>query len=63
MSMKAVVDQDSCTGCGICVDACPEVFEIDGDLATVKVDVVPEESEGDVEQAVEDCPVEAISVE
>ena len=61
--MKAVVDQDSCTGCGICVDTCPDVFEIDGDTATVTADPVPEEFEADVRQAAEHCPVEAISVE
>jgi ferredoxin len=26
--MKAVVDKDLCTGCGLCEDTCPEVFEM-----------------------------------
>ena len=31
--MKAEVDQDECTGCELCIDTCPEVFEMVGDLA------------------------------
>ena len=34
--MKIVVDADSCIGCGICVDMCPEgVLEIEDDITTV----------------------------
>ena len=61
--MKVVVDQDTCTGCGLCVDSCPEVFDMTDDAASVKVDMVPAESEDCARQAAEDCPVEAISVE
>ncbi len=62
--MKAQVDQDICTGCGLCPDVCPEVFEIgDDDLAKVKVATVPSEAEESCREAAEQCPVEAISVE
>ena len=27
--MKATVNKNTCIGCGICVDICPEIFEID----------------------------------
>lgn len=30
--MKAVVDKDLCTGCGLCEDTCPEVFEMKDDI-------------------------------
>jgi len=60
--MKAVVDQETCTGCGLCPDTCPEVFEMDGDTATVKVDTVPPEAEDTCREAMEGCPVEAISI-
>ena len=61
--MKVVVDKDTCTGCGLCVDDCPEVFDLTDDAASVKVDTVPAESEDCARQAAEDCPVEAISVQ
>ncbi len=61
--MKAVVDQEICTGCGLCPDTCPEVFEMEGDVARAKVDVVPAEVEDTCREAAESCPVEAISIE
>lgn len=61
--MKATVDGDLCTGCGLCESTCPEVFELQDDVAVVKVDTVPKDAEESCKQAAEDCPVEAISCE
>jgi ferredoxin len=55
--------EDTCTACGLCVDTCPEVFEMGDEMAEVIVDEVPPEHEDDVQQAAEECPVEAIIVE
>ena len=55
--------EDTCTACGLCVDTCPEVFEMGDDMAEVIVDEVPVELEDAVEQAADECPVEAIIVE
>lgn len=61
--MKAMVDPDLCTGCELCVSTCPEVFEMDDDVAKVIVDEVPADSEDCAREAAEDCPAEAISIE
>lgn len=62
--MKASVDQETCVGCGLCVDICPVVFEMgDDDLAKVLGDLVPAGAEEACRDAAESCPVEAISVE
>jgi ferredoxin len=63
--LKVTVDEDLCTACGLCVDTCPDVFDLgdDDDVAQVKVDVVPEEFEELCEQAAEECPSEAITIE
>ena len=61
--MKVVVDEELCTGCGLCVDTCPEVFEMGDETARVIADPVPEEAQSSVKQAAEECPVEAITVE
>ena len=61
--MKASVDKELCTGCELCVSACPDIFEIDGDTAKAKVDIIPEGAEECVQQAAEDCPSSAIKVE
>ncbi len=60
--MKVKVE-DTCTACGLCVDTCPEVFEMGDDIAQVIVEEVPAEHEKAVQQAADECPVEAIIVE
>ena len=61
--MKAVVSNDLCTGCGLCVSTCPDVFEMAGDVAGVKGDAVPEAAEDTAKEAAQNCPVEAIIIE
>ena len=61
--MRAVVDKDVCTGCGLCVDTCPDVFEMQDVVAVVKVSEIPAPAEECAKQAAADCPVEAIKVE
>lgn len=60
--MKAIVHEDICTGCGLCADTCPAVFEMEGDLAKVKVDPVPPEAEVCAQDAADECPVTAIEI-
>ena len=54
--------EDSCTACGSCVDTCPDVFEMGDEIAQVSVDTVRAELEETVQQAADECPVEAIVV-
>jgi ferredoxin len=61
--MRAKVDPDLCTGCGLCADICPEVYELKGDVAVVIADPVPAGAEDTCREALESCPVEAISIE
>ncbi len=61
--MKVRVDEDSCVGDGSCAEVCPEVFEMQGDLAVVKCDPVPEGVEDLCREAADGCPVEAIIIE
>ena len=55
--------EDNCTACGICVDTCPEVFQMGDEIAEVIADNVPAELEDTVQQAANECPVEVIVVE
>ncbi|MCY2929052.1 MAG: ferredoxin [Planctomycetota bacterium] len=61
--MRATVNPDTCTGCGLCVETCPSVFEIKDDLAVVIADPIPGADEDAARQAADDCPVEAIAIE
>ncbi len=61
--MKAVIDKDLCTGCGLCCDTSPDVFEMQDDIAVVKGSEIPAAVAESAKQATADCPVEAIKVE
>ncbi len=60
--MKVVVEE-SCIGCGLCVQACPEVFELnDKNMAVVKLAAVPPALQESCREAAGSCPVEAIKI-
>ena len=61
--MKVSIDEDICTACGLCVDTCPEVFDMGDEVAEVTAEEVPPEHEEAAQQAADECPVEAIIVE
>jgi ferredoxin len=58
--MKVRIDPDLCTGCGLCSDSVPDVFKMDDDIAEVIAAEVPSNLESAVQEAVDDCPAEAI---
>ena len=76
--MRVWIDQDLCTGDGLCEEICPPVFTLlDDGLAYVKegdsvknnpggaagVAVVPPDQEDAVVEASEECPGECIFIE
>lgn len=62
--MKAIVDPDTCMGCGICEGICPDVFSLgEKDYAVVLIDPIPASLETEVRDAADQCPEGAISIE
>lgn len=63
--MRVVLDVQRCDAHGVCVSACPEVFDLDDDDDVVKVlDEQPPESLRDrVNRAARQCPKAAITIE
>ena len=62
--MKALVDEDVCISCELCVSTCPDVFQMNDDgFAEAVVDPVPSEQEDCAREAADICPVTAIEIE
>ncbi len=62
--MEIYVDPDRCIGCEICVDTCPDIFEMQADgLSHVKKDAAACDPGGCCEEAAELCPTDAIFID
>ncbi len=62
--MKIVVDRTKCSSIGLCEATAPDIFEIgaDGSLS-ILMDEIPANRRIDLEQACENCPTQALSIE
>ena len=61
--MKAIVDQDACISCGLCVSVCPEVYSFNEDEKSVAIDGdIPEECVDSAKEARDGCPTDAIDI-
>lgn len=62
--MHFKVDKNVCIGCGQCINTCEQVFDWDDDgLAKVITDDLSDEVIETAKEAMEFCPVNAISLD
>ncbi len=59
--MTVKINTDECIGCGVCSQLCPEVFEMDE--AEGKAKVIKPEGADCAQEAADNCPVGAITIE
>lgn len=60
--MRVCVNREDCIGCQFCTDIVPDVFGIDEGVAFPKSDI-RNRNYNAVQEAIEGCPVGAITVE
>lgn len=61
--MRPEVDESLCIGDGICVDICPEVFEMRDDNLAHVINENPDESLHErTREAADACPTSAINI-
>jgi ferredoxin len=61
--MRVVVDNDNCTGCGLCASICPDAFDMGNEgKAVPRHKAIPSWLEQDYEIAAENCPEYAIKI-
>ena len=58
--MKKICVNSNCIGCGMCASIDPEHFEMDGTSQVISNDNIESES---LKDAIESCPVAAITIE
>ena len=61
--MKTIVNQDTCIGCGLCISTVPVVFEVNADGKAEACGHTTDENRAAVQEAIDACPVQAISAE
>lgn len=62
MARRPIVDQFACTGCGTCVEIAGNTFMLNVDELAQVIDPAGN-SESEIQEAIDTCPVEAISWE
>lgn len=62
MAITKVWIEDGCISCGVCVDKCPDVFEMK-DIAVVKDGADLNANEDSIKESAGDCPVDVIKYE
>jgi ferredoxin len=59
MAKELYVDESECTGCELCVDTLPEVFEMTDDNVS-HVSNPDGASESKIQEVIDNCPAECI---
>ena len=63
MAVQKVWIEDTCTACQLCIDTCPDIFEMGEDIAKMIQGADIQSREDCIREATEDCPVGAIKIE
>ena len=61
-TMCARVDAVICTGCETCVSVCPQLFEMRGGVAVLRMSPLPAQWASEAREAANACPVDAIAI-
>lgn len=59
---KITVDQEICIGCGTCVGIAPEYFKLNNEGKSSAIKQYTVEDDKKIIEAVDSCPVDAISL-
>ena len=58
--MEIKIDKQKCLGCEVCINLCPEVFELKDGKSKIKENVDLEKNKNCIKEAIDSCLVTAI---
>ena len=58
--MEIKIDKQKCLGCEVCINLCPEVFELKDGKSKIKEKVNLKKHEDCIKEVIDSCPVAAI---
>lgn len=58
--MKIKIDKQKCLGCGVCVNLCPKIFELEDGKSEIKKKADLEKHKSCIKESIDSCPVQAI---
>lgn len=62
-TLKASVNKNTCIGCGICIDICPNIFEFDPQgLSEATIATIDPSLGNCAKNAAKACPTNAIAI-
>ena len=62
--MEIYIDGNLCSGCGLCTDICPDIFKMDEENNIVVMNIdIPDEFWESCQDACNECPENAISID
>ena len=62
MKRRLSIDREKCIGCGLCAEIAPQVFTLDDEGVSEILDLEGDE-ERQIQEAINECPVECINWE
>lgn len=60
--MKAFVDKETCVGCGLCAGTAPDVFRMNDEDKAEAYAEVADAAKAEAVEAMDGCPVQAITM-
>jgi len=62
--VRVIINEESCSGCGVCETLCPDIFQIHEDEKSHVIEGASASEHGScIKEAEDSCPTQSITIE